>query len=254
MRDYLRVILAMIELEFRRLMHDRNEIYLRAAQPIIWLLLFGHVIGALRAIPTGSTPYIDYIMPGVLVQAATSVAIFFGLLIIWERESGILKKLVASPAPQPAIVVGRSFAGGVRALFQSVFIIPLAILLGVTVILNPIYLLLALIVVFFSAGGFAGLSIMIAAILKSRERFMGLGQVIILPLFFASSALYPISSMPPLLQSFASINPMTYMVDALRGLLITGDLSQLPLDLGAIALFDIVIFTLASLTFRKIVE
>jgi ABC-2 type transport system permease protein len=121
-------------------------------------------------------------------------------------------------------------------------------------ILNPLYLLGALIVVFISAGGFAGLSIWIASILKSRERFMGIGQVIIFPLFFASDALYPTSSMPPILQFFSSINPMTYMVNATRSLLITGDLSSLWIDVAVILAFDVVIFWLASRDFRQVIN
>ncbi len=254
MLDSIRVMAALIELEFRRLMHDRTEIYLRAVQPLLWLLLFGPVIGSLRAIPTGGISYTDYILPGVLIQSTTSVAIFFGLIIIWERESGILKKLVASPSPRMAIVVGRSFAAGVRALFQMVFLLPIALLIGVRLIPNPLYLLLSTFVVFLSAGGFAGLSILVASALKSRERFVGIGQVLIFPLFFASNALYPIESMPAFLQFFARLNPMTYMVSAIRGLLITGDVSLLATDFAAILIFDALIFLVAARSFRHIVE
>ncbi len=254
MNDYVRIILSMIELELRRLAHDRTELYIRAVQPLLWLVLFGPVLGSFKDIPTGGVPYIDYIMPGVLVQSTTSVAIFFGLLIIWEREGGILKKLFASPAPRFAVLLGRSMAAGTRAVSQAIFIIPFAMLIGVAVSLNPLYLLLALLIVFIASSGFAALSIMIASILRSRERFVGIGQVIILPLFFGSNALYPLSAMPPALQWFAAINPMTYMVGACRALLITGDLSGLWLDMAAILLFDLVIFALSSLTFKKIVE
>lgn len=254
LKNHARIIMSMIELEVRRLMHDRTEVYVRAVQPILWLLLFGHVMGAIKLIPTGGVPYTDYIMPGVLIQSTTTIAVFFGLIIIWERESGILKKLIASPSPKFAIVVGRAMAAGTRSLFQALFIIPVAIIIGVTVILNPLNLAAALIVVFISASGFAALSIMVASIFKSRERFMGVGQIIILPLFFGSSALYPIQFMPQALQVFASVNPMTYMVDAVRGLLITGALSNLLFDVTVIGVFDLAVFALASWTFKRVIE
>jgi ABC-2 type transport system permease protein len=247
-------MLAMVELEIRRIMHDRTELYVRAVQPMLWLIIFGPVMGSLKVVPTNGIPYTDYIMPGVLVQSATTVAIFFGLVIIWERESGILKKLLASPSPDFAIVLGRSMAAGTRALFQALLIIPFAALIGVVIFPNVFYLILALILVFVASTGFAALSILIASILKTRERFMGLGQLIIMPMFFASNALYPISSMPTVLQVFANVNPMTYMVDALRGLLITGNVSQLALDIIAILIFDAVLLLLASLQFKKIIE
>jgi len=252
--DDVRVFFSMIELEIRRVMHDRTEIYARAVQPLLWLLIFGHVVGTLKAIPTGGTPYLDFIMPGVLIQSTMAVSIFFGLIIIWERESGVLKRLMTTPAPRYAIVVGRSMAAGVRGLAQAAIIIPFALLLGVPVILNPLTLLATLVIVFISSGGFAAVSIMIAALLKTRERFIGIGQAVVLPLFFASNALYPLSAMPPLLQAFALVNPMTYMVDAARALLITGDLAQLPLDFAVIIVFDVFMFAAASFTFKNVME
>jgi len=90
--------------------------------------------------------------------------------------------------------------------------------------------------------------------LKTRERFMGIGQAITFPLFFASNALYPVSIMPPILQEFSRFNPMSYIVDAVRGLMISGNLSNLPTDLLAIALFDGAMFVLASISFKRIVE
>jgi ABC-2 type transport system permease protein len=83
---------------------------------------------------------------------------------------------------------------------------------------------------------------------------MGLGQALIMPLFFASNALYPIELMPPALQRIAVLNPLTYAVDATRGLLISGDLSGLAVDVVAIIVFDVVIFAVASVSFRKIIE
>jgi ABC-2 type transport system permease protein len=90
--------------------------------------------------------------------------------------------------------------------------------------------------------------------MKTRERFMGIGQALIMPLFFASNALYPIKLMPTVLQYFAVFNPLTYAIDAVRGLIISGDLTNLLPDVAAVAIFDIVMFTVASISFRKIIE
>lgn len=89
--------------------------------------------------------------------------------------------------------------------------------------------------------------------MKTRERFMGIDQAIIMPLFFASNALYPIQMMPPILREFSTFNPLSYVVDAVRGLLITGDLSNLLIDLAAIAIFDVILFILASINFKRII-
>jgi ABC-2 type transport system permease protein len=254
MMEGLKNMLVMIELELRRLRHDRTEIYTRAVQPILWIVIYGPVMSSVRAIPTGGVPYTDFITPGVMIQTTTFVSIFYGLTIVWERESGILKKLLVTPASRYSMVIGRSMASGIRAIFQALIILPVAILIGVNFVPNPAYFILAFIVIFFASGGFAAISILVASFMKTRERFMGIGQAITMPLFFASNALYPIQIMPPILREFSTFNPLSYVVDAVRGLLITGDLSNILVDLVAITIFDITLFILASISFRRIIE
>jgi len=252
--DSLRNMLVMIELELRRLKHDRTELYSRAVQPILWIVVYGPIMGAVKAIPTGGIPYTDYITPGVLIQSTTFVSIFYGLTIVWERDSGILKKLLVTPASRYATVIGRSMASGVRAIFQALILIPVALLIGVKFLPNIAYFISALLIIFFASGGFAAISILVASFMKTRERFMGIGQAITFPLFFSSSALYPIAMMPPILREFARFNPMSYVVDAVRGLVISGDFNNLPIDLVAIAIFDAIMFAVASVSFKRIIE
>jgi len=211
-------------------------------------------MNTVKAIPTGNIPYTDFITPGIIVQSITFVSIFYGLTIVWERESGILKKLLVTPAPRYSLVIGRSMAASPRALFQGLIIVPVAMLIGVNFIPNVAYFSLAILIIFFASGGFAAVSILIASLLKTRERFMGIGQAITMPLFFASNALYPVNIMPTAIQYISLFNPMSYVVDAVRGLMISGNLSNLWIDLIAIAIFDIVMFSLASMNFRKIID
>jgi ABC-2 type transport system permease protein len=245
---------VMIELELRRLRHDRTELYTRAIQPILWIVIYGPIMSAVRAIPTGGIPYTDYITPGVLIQSTTFVSIFYGLTIVWERESGILKKLLVTPASRYGTVIGRSMASGVRAIFQALIIVPVALLIGVSFVPNVAYFASAILLIFFASGGFAAISILIASLMKTRERFMGIGQAITFPLFFASNALYPVQMMPPVLQAFSRVNPMSYIVDAVRSLMISGNLINLPTDVAAIALFDAIMFVIASISFKRIIE
>jgi len=248
-------MLVMIELELRRLRHDRTELYFRAVQPILWIVIFGPVMSSVRAIQTpGDIPYTDFITPGVMIQSTTFLCIFYGLMMVWERDSGILKKLLVTPASRYATVVGRSMASGIRAIFQALIIVPVALIIGVRFVPNAGYFALALVIIFLASGGFAAISIFVASFMKTRERFMGIGQAIIMPLFFASNALYPVQMMPLALQYFSAVNPMSYVVDATRGLLITADLSNLLIDVVAIALFDVVMFVLASISFKRIIE
>jgi ABC-2 type transport system permease protein len=206
--------------ELQKLRSDNTELVTRMVQPVLWLLIFGQIFSQIRAIPTGNLSYLEYLTPGILAQSALFVAIFFGIQIIWERDAGILTKVMVTPTPRAAIVMAKAFAAGLRGLAPVVVLVPVALLLGVGITLNPLKLIAAAVALMLSAGFFACLSMAIAGIAQTRDRLMGVGQLMTMPLFFASNALYPIDIMPAWLQVISQINPLTYLVNALRGLLV----------------------------------
>jgi hypothetical protein len=111
-------------LELAKLRHDRTELYTRAVQPALWLLVFGETFSRIHAIPTsGRLPYLDYLAPGIMAQSALFIAIFYGIQLIWERDFGILTKLLATPTPRAALVAGKAFAAGVRAVSQVLVVL-----------------------------------------------------------------------------------------------------------------------------------
>jgi ABC-2 type transport system permease protein len=211
---------AMCTVELQKLRHDRTELYTRAVQPALWLLIFGQTFTRIRAIPTGGIPYVDYLAPGIIAQSAMFIAIFYGIQIIWERDAGILNKLLVTPTPRSALITGKAFAAGVKSLVQAVVVLLIAALLGVALTWNPLKLLAVAAIVVLGSAFFSCLSMTIAGIVLSRDRLMGFGQAITMPLFFGSNALYPVSVMPGWLQAVSKANPLSYEVDALRGLLL----------------------------------
>ena len=212
--------LAIAELEVRKLRHDFTELLTRAVQPILWLVLFGGVLSRAQFIPTGGLPYTDFMAPGILGQSALFVSIFYGVGILWERDLGITNKFLVSPTPRAALVLGKALSAGVRALSQTVIIYAVALLLGVRLNWNPLALAGVLLAVALGAALFATFSLIIACLVKTRERFMGIGQLLTMPLFFASNAIYPIELMPGWLRVISRINPLSYEVDALRALML----------------------------------
>ena len=234
--SFIRKTLAIAEMEARKMRHDPTELVFRAVQPALWLLVFGQVFTRTHAIPTGNLSYLDFMTPGVLAQSVLFIAIFGGMTIIWERDLGIIHKFVASPTPRVALSLGKALAGGVSALSQAVVVYVLALLLHVNINWNPLSLIGVLIIILLGAATFTAFSLVIAFLVRTRERFMGIGQVLTMPLFFASNALYPISIMPDWLKVVSRINPLTYQVDALRGLMLSGGSSSfgLPLDFGVL--------------------
>jgi ABC-2 type transport system permease protein len=212
--------LVIAEMEARKLRHDFTELILRAVQPALWLLLFGQVLNRVREIPTGGLPYLDFITPGILAQSGLFVAIFYGISLIWERDLGIINKLLVSPTPRAALVLGKALSAGIRSLSQALIIYALALVLGVRINWHPLALLGVLTIVVINAALFSSFSLIVASLVKTRERFMGIGQLLMLPLFFASNALYPVQLMPGWLRVISRVNPLSYTVDALRALML----------------------------------
>jgi ABC-2 type transport system permease protein len=231
--------------ELQKLRHDRTELVTRGIQPALWLVIFGETFTRLRAIPTGNVPYLDYLAPGVIAQSAQFIAILFGIQLIWERDAGVLAKLLVTPTPRVALVAGKALAAAVRALVQALVVLVLAVLLGVAVTNDPIKLVLMAVVVILGSTFFCGLSIVIAGLVLTRDRLTGIGQAITMPLFFGSSALYPVILMPDWLKVINYVNPLGYEVDALRGLLI-GTPAQLALDFGVLISASTVMIGIAS--------
>jgi ABC-2 type transport system permease protein len=236
---------TMCLVELQKLRHDRTELITRAIQPALWLLIFGETFTRLRAIPTGNVPYLDYLAPGILAQSALFISIFYGIQIIWERDAGVLAKLLVTPTPRIALVTGKAFAAGVRALVQALVVLILAAVLGVGLTANPLRLLAMCVVVILGSAFFCCLSITIAGLVLTRDRLMGIGQAITMPLFFGSNALYPVSLMPGWLQVINRVNPLGYEVDALRGLLI-GTPAALGTDVVVLVVAAAFMVTVAS--------
>ncbi len=220
--NYLRQTLAVAEADIRKLIHDPVELLTRMVQPILWLLIFGQVFNRTRAIPTGGISYLDFMAPGILAQSVLFGAIFYGISLIWERDLGIVQKFLVSPAPRSTLVLGRAISSTARSLCQMIFVYGLAYILHVQ-LRSQIFAVVGVVAaVMLGSAIFSTFSLIVACLVKSRERFMGIGQVLTMPLFFASNAIYPLSLMPSWLRVVAKVNPLSYQVDALRSLMIVG--------------------------------
>ena len=227
---------AIADAELRKLRHDPLELLTRAIQPLLWLLLFGRVMAHVRGLDTEGVAYSDFLAAGVLAQSVLFVSIFYGISVIWERDLGVLQRHLVSPAPRVALVIGKAISAAVRGLSQAVVVYLLALVDGTAVDLRPASLAGVVLLISLGAALFSTLSLAIACIVRTRERFMGIGQVLTMPIFFASNAIYPLALMPEWLRIVALGNPLTYVVDGLRALMIKGALSEFGLVLDIIVL------------------
>jgi ABC-2 type transport system permease protein len=206
--------------ELRKLRHDHLDVFTRSVQPLLWLFVFGTALRRNHTLSGGYHDYRAYLAPGVMAQAALFVAIFFGLGVIWERDVGQLQRLLATPLPRLAIVLGKATGAGVRALTQGSVLLAVIAIAGISIRWNPLDIVGAFVLLLLGTGAFACLSMILASLVRTRERFMGIGQLVVMPLFFASSALYPLSVMPTWLRVVAHANPLSYEVHGMRQLLL----------------------------------
>ena len=243
---------AFAVVELQKLRHDRTELLTRLVQPALWLLIFGQTFSRLHVIDTGHVPYLAFLAPGIIAQSALFISIFYGIQIIWDRDAGILAKLMVTPAPASALITGKAFAAGVRSVVQVIGVVALAYLLGVHMTVNPLRIVGAMGVVVLGAAFFACLSMTLAGLVRNRDRLMGIGQAITMPLFFASNALYPVDVMPAWLHVLSTVNPLSYEVNALRALLIGSPFN--PLDVVVLAVVPVIGIATASTLLRRLVS
>lgn len=253
--EFLQATLTIVELEVRKLVHDPTELLTRAVQPMLWLLVFGNVMSRMRGIPTGGVPYLDFMAPGILAQSVLFMAIFYGISSIRERDTGIIVRFLVSPAPRTALVLGKGLAAGIRALSQTAIVYLISALMGVHLNHNPLAHVGVILLSLLGAAFFSLFSLLVASLTKTQERFMGVGQLMTMPLFFASSALYPVAMMPTWLQVISHVNPLTYQVDAMRALMLADSPSALGLglDFGVLFASSAAMVLIAGKLYSKIV-
>lgn len=243
--------LVIAEIEARKLARDPWELVTRAIQPLLWLTVFGQAVARARLL-AGDGDYLTFMAPGILAQSVMFTSIFYGLAIIWERDAGILQKILVLPVPRASFVLGKAWGAGLRALIQGVVIVLIALALRVHFQLTVASLLVAALAVVLGASVFATLSMLLATLLKTRERFMGIGQVLTMPLFFASNAIYPIDIMPGWLQVLAHVNPLTYLVQLLRDALVHGQAPGTLLEWGVLVSWFLLLQLVVSRRYDRV--
>ncbi len=245
--SYAGTVVAMAQAELYRARRERSVLVARAALPLRGLLVFGSAVSRVRELGTQEVPYKAFLVPGVLSQSVLFVAIFSGMAIIWERDLGITQRVLVAPAFRSAVILGKAVSSAMRAVIQVAVVAVIRIPLEWSVI-GVVGSLLA---VLLGATMLSALSMVIASLVRSREQFMGLGQLVTLPLLFASNALYSVDIMPGWLQVVARFNPLTYLVEMLRQLLVDVGPDRLLLDAGVLVGGIVVTVAIASRTFPR---
>jgi ABC-2 type transport system permease protein len=202
--------------EFKAFVRERSRIIAMIGQPLLYLLIVGQGIASglsLNRAP-GGMGYLLFIYPGILGMSVLFTSIFSAMSIIWDREFGFLKEVLVAPVPRWAVALGKILGGATIALAQSVILIALAPFIGVGLSVGVVAQLL--LVCFLISIAVTGLGVFIAASMRSMQGFQMLMNFLVMPLYFLSGAMFPVSSAPAWMKALMTLDPLTYGVDGLR--------------------------------------
>jgi ABC-2 type transport system permease protein len=212
----LRAIRIVWRRDLIRFKNDRIRIIAALVQPLLFLFVMGSGLQQLSAASTHGVNLKTFIYPGILCIAVLFTAMFSAASIVWDREFGFLREMMVAPVRRSSIVIGKCFGGATVASTQGVIMIALAPLVGVpySVVLILGILVLQLLLAF----AITAFGVMVAVRIKQMQAFFGVMQVIVMPMFFISGALFPVANLPGWLAVLNRLDPLTYAVDPMRRL------------------------------------
>src|SRR5215469_4654851 len=215
LRSDMRAVSIVWQRELIRFRRDRLRAVTSLIQPLLFLLVLGTGLSSLAkgSMPPGVS-FKAFIYPGVLAMSVMFTAIFSAASIVWDREFGFLREMLVAPVSRSAIVIGKIFGGATIATFQGIIMLALAGLADVPY--NPVLLLTLAAELFLLAFTLTAFGVMMAARITQFQAFMALTQMLVMPLFFLSGALYPLTGLPTWLSVLTRIDPLTYVVGPMR--------------------------------------
>lgn len=246
----MQVLLVLWLRQIRRYLRSRSRIIGSIGQPLLFLLALGYGLGAVfeRA---GQGDYLQFLVPGIIMQTILFSSIFWGAIIIFDRRFGFLSELLVAPQSRLKILLGSALGGATMTLIQAVMVFAAAVILG----FRPenwlavpaavgIMALMSLALAHFGAG--------LASAVEDFQGFQAINSFVMFPLFFLSNALYPLDNAPDLLRIIASVNPLSYAVDGLRFILLGESHFSFALDMTVLLVTLLVATVFAVNRFNRI--
>jgi ABC-2 type transport system permease protein len=236
--------------QMKRFIRSKARIVASLAQPLLFLVTFGFGFRAIFQ-QAGAGNYIDFLAPGIVCMAIVFSSVFSGIEVMWDRQFGFLKETLVAPVSRIALMFGRTLGGATVALIQGCLVLIVTLIVGFRpsnwALVPAAIVVMALISVIFTAFGTA-----VGARLRDMQGFQLIMNFIIMPLFFLSGALFPLDGLPAVMYWIVRFDPLSYGVDALRGLLINASHFGVALDLGVLAAVAAALVGLGAYFFSRI--
>jgi ABC-2 type transport system permease protein len=235
--------------DLKRYWYDKPRIIASLGQPLLFLFVLGSALSPSFNGPKGLN-FTEFIFPGIIAMTLLFTSVFSAMSIVWDREFGFLKEVMVAPISRWAIAIGKCFGGATVALLQGLIMLSLSLFIGIK--LSFFSFLCSVVTMFLIAFAMTSLGIMIAARMKEMEGFQVIVNFLIMPIFFLSGALFPLDHLPGWLSLLTRIDPLTYGVDLLRGIMIRVHAFPLTLDVLVIGLFAVIMLAVAVIEFNFI--
>jgi ABC-2 type transport system permease protein len=236
--------------ELKRYFRSRAQIIGSLGQPLLFLLALGFGLGPVFQ-KAGHGSYLQFLAPGVIGMTVLFSSAFSGIGLLWDRQFGFLKETLVAPVPRTHIMIGRTLGGATVAIFQGLLVLAICLIAGFrptslvsAAAVLPVMALIAIV--------FCGLGTAIGSLIESMQAFPLIMNFLMMPLFFLSGALFPLTGLPKVLQLITSINPLSYGVDALRGTLIGATHFGMGLDVAVLVAVAAVFVLFGAHSFSKI--
>jgi ABC-2 type transport system permease protein len=219
-------------------------------QPLLFMIAFGFGFGPMYTRASGGANFMDFLAPGIVTMAILFTAVFSGLEVIWDRQFGFLKETLVAPISRTEIMIGKTLGGATIAMIQGLVMLSITYVFGFR-IPSLGSLVLGLIFMFLIAIFFTGLGLTIASKMKDMQGFQMILNFLVMPIFFLSGALFPLTNLPPAVYFISRIDPLTYGVDGLRGAIAGISTFGIYSDLAAIGALSVLICAIGAVLFSK---
>lgn len=245
-----RAVYVIVAREYKKFIREKGRLVSTFARPLIWLFLVGGGMSRLVS-PDMGVPYMQFIFPGILGMTVLFSSIFSSISIIWDKEFGLMKEILAAPVSRFSIVVGKALSGTLVSAIQGALVLLLFPLIGLR--LGPLALIETLAVCTLLSFAMAALGIVIATFYESFESFSVIMNFIVMPMFFLSGAMYPVKMLPEILKVFSRLNPFTYGIDALKHAMLGSGLADfsMALNMGVLLAVSAACVITAGLLFER---
>ncbi|HXU19902.1 MAG TPA: ABC transporter permease [Verrucomicrobiae bacterium] len=246
----MRAIYILCIRQLKRYVRSPARIIGSLGQPILFLVALGFGFGSMFA-RAGGGSYMNFLSPGIVAMAILFNAVFSGIEIIWDRQFGFLKETLVAPVSRLEIVFGRTLGGAIVAMAQGAVVLGICMIAGFR-IHSALLVPLGIVFMFLIALFFTSMGTVFGSVLKDMQGFPLIMNFLVMPLFFFSSALFPVESLPKVMQAALKLNPLTYGVDGLRGSLGHAFAFSLVTDFVVLSALTAILLAIGSYCFSKI--